>query len=158
MSPGSFLVAHRPSSHGTGSAVTVLGLSCSAACGILVPHPRIKLMSPALQGRFLTTGPPGKSLHMTFSISVCLIRDACMKLWNPSNVAKAQRKLIFAPPVLLSHAQIHACILLLFLTNLQCFLKTEGWHIFPSLILSTGICWTSSLGGEDREAFQVAKP
>ena len=46
--------------------------------------------------------------------------------------------------------QIHARILLPFLTNLQCFLKTEGWHIFPSLILSTGICWTSSLGGEDR--------
>ena len=31
------------------------------ACGILVPQPGIKPMSPALQGRFLTTGPPGKS-------------------------------------------------------------------------------------------------
>ena len=137
------------------SVVAVLG--CSAARGILVPHPGIKLVSPALQGKFLTTGPPRKSFHMTFSISLCLIRDACMKLWNPSNVAKAQRKLIFAPPVLLSHPQIHAHILLP-LTNLQCFLKTEGWHIFPSLILSIGICWSSSLGGEDRQAFQVAKP
>ena len=30
------------------------------ACGILVPGPGIKPMSPALQGGFLTTGPPGK--------------------------------------------------------------------------------------------------
>ena len=37
-------------------------LSCSEACGILVPWPGIKPASPALQGRFLTTGPPGKSL------------------------------------------------------------------------------------------------
>ena len=30
--------------------------------GILVPLPGIELTSPALQGGFLTTGPPGKSL------------------------------------------------------------------------------------------------
>ena len=30
---------------------------------ILVPRPGIELLSPALQGRFLTTGPPGKSLN-----------------------------------------------------------------------------------------------
>ena len=28
---------------------------------ILAPRPGIELLSPALQGRFLTTGPPGKS-------------------------------------------------------------------------------------------------
>ena len=33
------------------------------ACGILVPQPGIKPASPALEGRFLTTGPPGKSLE-----------------------------------------------------------------------------------------------
>ena len=32
------------------------------ACGVLVPRPGIKLTSPAFQVRFLTTGPPGKSL------------------------------------------------------------------------------------------------
>ena len=37
------------------------GLSCSMACGILVPEPGFELMSFALQGRFLTTGPPGGS-------------------------------------------------------------------------------------------------
>ena len=36
-------------------------LSCSAACGILVPQPGIEPTSSALQGRFLTIGPPGKS-------------------------------------------------------------------------------------------------
>ena len=36
------------------------GLNCSAACGILVPPPGIEPESPALQGGFLTTGPPGK--------------------------------------------------------------------------------------------------
>ena len=35
--------------------------SCPTACGILVPRPGIKPMSPALAGRFPTTGPPGKS-------------------------------------------------------------------------------------------------
>ena len=36
-------------------------LICSMACGLLLPWPEIEPMSPALQGRFLTTGPPGKS-------------------------------------------------------------------------------------------------
>ena len=44
----SFIVANRLS-------------SCSAACGILLPRPGIKPVSPVSQGRFLTTGPPGKS-------------------------------------------------------------------------------------------------
>ena len=46
----------------TGSVVEACGLSCSAACGILDPRQGIELVSPALEGRFLTTGPPGKSL------------------------------------------------------------------------------------------------
>ena len=33
------------------------------ACGILVPQPGIK---PALEGRFLTTGPPEKSPYLFF--------------------------------------------------------------------------------------------
>ena len=42
--------------------VVVHRLHCSVAWGILVPWPEIELASPALQGRFLTSGPPGKSL------------------------------------------------------------------------------------------------
>ena len=36
-------------------------LSCSQVCGILVPQPGIEVMSLIVQGRFLTTEPPGKS-------------------------------------------------------------------------------------------------
>ena len=46
---------------GAGSAVVVHRLSRPVACGTLVPQPGIKPTSPALEGRFLTTGPPGKS-------------------------------------------------------------------------------------------------
>ena len=46
---GSVVVAHRP--------------SCLEACGILVPLPGMEPVSPAPQGRFLTTGPPGKLSH-----------------------------------------------------------------------------------------------
>ena len=45
------------------SAVAALGLSCPAACRILVPWPGTILMSPVLKGGFLTTEPPGKSLY-----------------------------------------------------------------------------------------------
>ena len=42
------------------------GLNCSTACGIFIPRPGIKPISPGLQGRFLTSGPPGKSLTLSF--------------------------------------------------------------------------------------------
>ena len=38
-------------------------LSCSATHGILFPRPGMEPVSPALQGGFLTTGPPGRSLR-----------------------------------------------------------------------------------------------
>ena len=43
-----------------GSVVAACGFNCSVARRILVFHPEIKPASPALQGGFLTTGPPGK--------------------------------------------------------------------------------------------------
>ena len=46
--------------------VSAQQLSCSSTCGILVPQPGIKPVSPALEGRFLSTGPPGKSLPIHF--------------------------------------------------------------------------------------------
>ena len=36
-------------------------LSSCSGCGILIPWPGIEPSPPELQGRFLTTGPPGKS-------------------------------------------------------------------------------------------------
>ena len=46
-------------------ALTVMcRLSCPMACRILVPQTGIKSTGVlALQGRLLTTGPPGKTLH-----------------------------------------------------------------------------------------------
>ena len=41
-------------------------LSCPEACEIVVPQPGTEPMSPALEGGFLTTGPPGKSLFCLF--------------------------------------------------------------------------------------------
>ena len=34
---------------------------CCKACGIFASWPRIQLAPPALEGKVLTTGPPGKS-------------------------------------------------------------------------------------------------
>ena len=48
------------------SLVVACGLSCPVARWILVPRPGIKPVSPALEGRFLTTGPQGKSLKHLF--------------------------------------------------------------------------------------------
>ena len=36
------------------------------ACGILAPRSGIEPAPPALEGKVLTTGPPGKSLHLNF--------------------------------------------------------------------------------------------
>ena len=68
------------------SVIVALRLSCSEACGILVPKPGIKPLSAALAGRFLTTGPPGKpgltNLKGTFLLSIkrriSLFRDLGM--------------------------------------------------------------------------------
>ena len=49
------------------SVVVGHGLRCSLVCGILVPGPRIEPVSPVMVGKFLTTGPPGKSPHSFYS-------------------------------------------------------------------------------------------
>ena len=44
---------------------------CSMACGILLHWPGIKPLSPALQARFLTIGPPGKSQKVLYQANPC---------------------------------------------------------------------------------------
>ena len=63
-----------------GTVVVARGLQCSwasvvAARGILVPQPEIEPVSPALQGTFLNTGPPGKSCQWHFYVP----------LWHPKS-------------------------------------------------------------------------
>ena len=52
---------------GTDSVVSVCGISCLVAYGVFVPCPGIKPVFPAMEGRFLSTGLPGKS-HAPFNI------------------------------------------------------------------------------------------
>ena len=69
---GSVVAAHGLSSCGAravecaDSVAVVCRFSCPAACGILVPWSEIQPAFPALEGGFLTTGPPGKSLWAFF--------------------------------------------------------------------------------------------
>ena len=56
----SLVVAHGPQIV-QASVAAVHELSCSELYGVIVPLPGIKPESPALQGKFLTTGLPGKS-------------------------------------------------------------------------------------------------
>ena len=50
----------------TSSVVETHSPSCSVVCGILVPQPGIEPTFLALQGEFLTTGPPGNSQSVDF--------------------------------------------------------------------------------------------
>ena len=65
----------------------LLQLSCPMACAILVSQPGIKPSSPPLEGRFLSTGPPGKSPKMfksklfTWKRKVKLFKKAILK-WS----------------------------------------------------------------------------
>ena len=45
-------------------------LSCPVAYGILVPGTGIEPTSLALEGRFLTTGPPGRSLLEVLNLGI----------------------------------------------------------------------------------------
>ena len=51
--------------------------SCPVACGILVLQPGIEPTSPALEGGFLTTRPPGK-----WSKSRSVVSDSLRPQWN----------------------------------------------------------------------------
>ena len=61
------------------SIVAVGGLRCSSACGILIPQAGTETcVSPASEGTFSTTAPPGKSLRCYF-VSCALHID--VKSW-----------------------------------------------------------------------------
>ena len=78
----SLVVAHRLHV-AQASVVVTCGLICSVACGILVHRPGIEPASPALQGGFFTTGPPGKSLLNCFG--VLLHQDHGISCWKADN-------------------------------------------------------------------------
>ena len=45
------------------------------ACGILAPRPGIEPAPPALEGKVLTTGPPGKSLDCSKFFKILLFNS-----------------------------------------------------------------------------------
>ena len=53
------------------------------ACGIIAPQPGIEPSSPALEGKVLTTGPPGKSLNDLFKYSLSIRQR---RQWHPTPV------------------------------------------------------------------------
>ena len=51
-----------------GPIIVVHRLNCPMTCGILVPRLKLEHAFPALEGGFLTTGPPGNYLHYGFNL------------------------------------------------------------------------------------------
>ena len=60
------------------SVTVACKLSCPVACGILVPGPGIEPVSPALAGRLLTTGQPGKLLFTSSTRSHSMKTDCSL--------------------------------------------------------------------------------
>ena len=56
-----------------------MGLAAPEACGVLTPRARIDPASPAYEGIFLTTGPPGVCPRSTFSRRSCHAARAALK-------------------------------------------------------------------------------
>ena len=94
--------AHRLSSCGTpASVVAAPRLSYPPACGILVSQPRIKPTSPALEGRVLTTGPPGILSFAFFEVLEIFShwaspdgsvgKDSACNAGEPSSIPGSQR-------------------------------------------------------------------
>ena len=82
------------------SVVVVCGLSCPAACGILVPGPGIEPTSPAAESGFFTTGPPGKSQvngNLTLYSLTFFIYKGIKELWQ--GLKPSSKKIKHVPSV-----------------------------------------------------------
>ena len=73
-------------------SVVAAQLSCPVACGILVPQPGIEPASPALEGGFLTTRPPGKSLFDFLIWTHSLLLVPVTDFWSPHEMGATSRK------------------------------------------------------------------
>ena len=74
--------------------------SCCAACGILVPRPGIDPASPALEGRFLTAGPPGKSFLSAFVLCYSLYPECLPHLVCLGNSYLSSKAQLSSSPML----------------------------------------------------------
>ena len=78
-----FIAVNGLPSRGIASCDTHSGLVAPQQVGFLVPWLGIEPKSPALQGRFLTTGLPGKSYHLFHSLCVMNI---CSQLFEKAYI------------------------------------------------------------------------
>ena len=76
------------------SSCPVPMLGCSQAYGILAPQPGIEPTSTALEGRFLTTGPPGKSYPLFHLES------------KPKSFLRLSKQHLLCPP-----QKLHTCLM-----------------------------------------------
>ena len=124
--------------HCSSEVVVAYGLSCPTACEILVPQLGIKPVSTALEGRFLTTGPPGKS-HPLFNLES-----------KPKSFLQLSKQYLLCPP-----QKPHTCLMsysslpgsLLKPPGSFAFTVPPVWNAPPLKYLSSN-CLTSSRGTE----------
>ena len=100
-----------------------MDFSCSIACRILAPLPGIESTSPALQGRFLTTEPPGKSLDLSsIFIHSWVISSSLMALNIISTLMT--RIYIFCPDF---QTHMSNCLLHILTWMVNMYLKLNHW-------------------------------
>ena len=95
-----FLVVH------VGFVVVSIGLSCPTSCRILAPWPGMKHTSHALEGKFLTTRPPGKSLYLVYS-SLYLLKHIPLICSSPPSSPFGNCKFVFHVCETVSALHIH---------------------------------------------------
>ena len=90
-----------------GFLAEVRGLSCPVECGVLVPQPGIKPVSPALESKFLTTGSPGKPIFVFYIDRNYNIEEVSLLHCRLTYMAKST-----SASVLESLIRVSACIIL----------------------------------------------
>ena len=112
------------------------GLSECTACGTLGPQPGMEPRPPALQGRFFTTGPPGKSPFRCILPWVIKREEHCRAPPLPPMPA----------PGLMSTARVHACVISVKTEGRPPPLPTENSLSSPPLA-SAELSWRQILWG-----------
>ena len=122
------------------SLVVAHRCTCPTACGSLVPRPGIKPLSPALEGGFATTGPPGKSLVWLLTRASSL--DSLLPLtfsWfmlHHSLPSPVNQRWLFPPCSLIAPPQAHSNLMTNSLLPLplgcpRMLSPSEPWVILP---------------------------
>ena len=125
------------------SLAVVHRLSCPVAFRILVARPGIELASPALQGEFLTTGPPGESLPQVLKLR------RIWRGWQTQAIySEACGSRILPGPLIslwLGHCDVSWCGLC-------------EWKMLPSISANKGCCSHQAIRMEIKELLPSSQP